>query len=97
LFDTITLGFVGSGTRGSVSSSFLGTPSGFKSQDMVVENKVGLMVCFDLALTQEAAVRVPSIYVLVLNDKQKKEIPQRYIYVYGIDKNGNGQREECKI
>ena len=53
LFDTITLGFVGSGTSESISPSFLATPSGFKNQDMVVENKAGLMVRAKLALAQK--------------------------------------------
>lgn len=39
LLDTITLGFVGSGTSDSASSFFLATPSGLKSQDMVVKCK----------------------------------------------------------
>ena len=53
LFDTITLGFVGSGTSESISSSFLATPSGCKNQDMVVESKAALMMCFNLALMQK--------------------------------------------
>ena len=41
LLDTITLGFVGSGTSESTSSFFFAMPSGFKNQDMMVENNKG--------------------------------------------------------
>ena len=41
LLDTITLGFVGSGTSESTSSFFFAIPSGLKNQDMMVENNKG--------------------------------------------------------
>ena len=41
LLDTITLGFVGSGTSGSTSSFFFAIPSGLKNHDMMVENNKG--------------------------------------------------------
>ena len=51
LFDTITLGFIGSGTSESISSLFLATPSGFENQDMVVESKAGVDEVFRFSAT----------------------------------------------
>jgi len=74
LLDTITLGFIGSGTSDSTSSFFLAIPSGFRNQDMVVKNKAELMMCVPFSAL--------SIYDILSSDKrEKKTVPQRYMYV----------------